>query len=77
MVCCLYTVCFTPLKNINQQFDDKIKIVLTDKFPNVNAFQLLATKSKGDISFLETSVDAANVPSALKGLRTIFSAFYH
>lgn len=64
-------------QNINQQPDDKIKIVLTDKFPNVNAFQLLATKSKGNISFLETSIDAANVPSTLTGFRTIFSAFHH
>jgi hypothetical protein len=63
--------------NINRQSDDKIKIVLTDKFPNINAFQLLAAKSKGDISFLETSVDAANVPSTLIGFRTIFSAFHH
>jgi uncharacterized protein (TIGR02284 family) len=65
------------LENINRQSDDKIKIVLTDKFPNVNAFQLLATKSKSDISFLETSIDAANVPSSLIGFRTIFSAFHH
>ena len=64
-------------QNINRQSGDKIKIVLTDKFPNVNAFQLLATKSKGDISFLEISVDAANVPSTLIGFRTIFSAFHH
>jgi uncharacterized protein (TIGR02284 family) len=64
-------------ENINQQSDDKIKIVLTDKFPNLNAFQLLATKSKSDISFLETSIDAANVPSTLIGFRTIFSAFHH
>lgn len=63
--------------NINRQSDDKIKIILTDKFPNVNAFQLLAKKSNGNISFLEKSVDAANVPSNLKGFRTIFSAFHH
>ena len=64
-------------QNINRQSDNKIQIVLTDKFPNVNAFQLLATKSKGDISFLETSIDASNVPSTLLGFRTIFSAFHH
>ncbi len=64
-------------QNINRQSDDKIKIVLTDKFPNVNAFQLLAAKSTADISFLETSIDAADVPSSLIGFRTIFSAFHH
>jgi hypothetical protein len=64
-------------QNINRQSDDKIKIVVTDKFPNVSAFKLLATKSKSDISFLETSIDAANVPLTLIGFRTIFSAFHH
>lgn len=64
-------------QNINRQSDENIKIILTDKFPNVSAFQLLATKSKGDISFLDISVDAANVPSSLTGFRTIFSAFHH
>ena len=64
-------------KNINLQSNYKIKILLTDKFPNVNAFQLLAAKSKGGTSFLETSIDAANVPSTLTGFRTIFSAFHH
>ena len=64
-------------QNINRHAQDKIKIVLTDKFPNVHAFQLLAMKSNGGISFLETSIDAANVPLSLKGFRTIFSAFHH
>lgn len=65
------------LKNINLQSNDKIKIVLTDKFPNVNAFRLIAAGSNGDISFSEISVDAANVPTNLKGFRTIYSAFHH
>lgn len=64
-------------QNINRQSDDKIKIVLTDKFPNINAYQLIAAKSNGEISFLETSIDVANVPSSLTGFRTIFSAFHH
>lgn len=64
-------------QNINRHAHDKIKIVLTDKFPNVHAFQLLALKSNGDIGFLETSIDAANVPLNLTGFRTIFSAFHH
>lgn len=64
-------------QNINRDFDEIIKIVLTDKFPSINAFKLLAANSKGGISFLETSVDAANVPPTLIGFRTIFSAFHH
>jgi hypothetical protein len=64
-------------KSLNQQSDTKVKIVLTDKYPNRNAFELLSLNTKGDISFSETSVDAANVPSSLKGFRTIFSGFHH
>ncbi len=65
------------LNNINQQSNEKVKIVLTDKFPNINAFQLLSAESKGDISFSDVSVDAAHVPSDLNGFKTIFSAFHH
>jgi hypothetical protein len=64
-------------KYINLQSADKVKFVLTDIFPNINAFQLLTEKSKGNISFSYNSVDASNVPSALKGFRTIFTAFHH
>lgn len=64
-------------QNINRQSVEKIKIVVTDKFPNPHAFQLLVEKSNGNITFLETSIDAASVPSSLIGFKTIFSAFHH
>jgi hypothetical protein len=63
--------------NLNQQPGNNVKIILTDKFPNTNAFKLLSAKTKDDISFLDTPVDAADIPSSLKGFRTIFSAFHH
>jgi len=64
-------------QNIEKQSDIDLKILLTDKFPNKNAFVFLSDKTKGSISFSDTSVDASQVPSNLKGFRTIFSGFHH
>jgi len=63
--------------NLNQQADIELKIVLTDKFPNKSAFELIFARTKGSISYADTSVDAADVPETLKGFRTIFSGFHH
>lgn len=54
----------------------EIKIVLTDFFPNIPAFRL--TKKKADnFDFIEKPVDARNVPTELKGLRTQFLSLHH
>src|SRR5206468_3149970 len=63
--------------SLKHQTNNKIKIILTDKYPNVHAFELLSSKTNGAISYSQTSVDAANVPGSLKGFRTMFSAFHH
>ncbi len=63
--------------NVEQQSNSNIQIVLTDKYPNKSAFEFLAAKTKGSISFSDISVDAADVPAGLKGFRTIFSGFHH
>lgn len=65
------------LHDLNQQSDVEIKIILTDKYPNISAYEFLKAKTGGAISFLDTSVDAADVPITLKGFRTIFSGFHH
>jgi len=62
---------------LSAQSGMEIKIILTDKFPNTSAYQYLSAKTKGGISFHDTSVDAADVPATLKGFRTIFSGFHH
>ena len=54
-----------------------IKIILTDKFPNTTAFEFLAAKSTGTISYIQHPVDAMNVSPDIKGFRTMFSAFHH
>jgi hypothetical protein len=64
-------------KAIAKRSGKEIKIVLTDKFPNLDAFKFLSAGSRGEISFSTSSVDAANVPNDRKGFRTVFSAFHH
>lgn len=54
-----------------------VKFILTDKFPNITSYKFLEEKSGGHISFIDSPVNAANVPEDLKGFRTIFSGFHH
>lgn len=63
--------------DLKQLSDAEIKIILTDKYPNIDAYEFLSAKTNGAISFLDTAVDAADVPFTLKGFRTIFSGFHH
>ena len=53
------------------------RIIMTDRFPNLAAFQRLEQASREQISFLRESVDARHVPNQLCGLRTIFNSFHH
>ncbi|MBK6967226.1 MAG: class I SAM-dependent methyltransferase [Bacteroidales bacterium] len=64
-------------ENLARQMGKHVKITLTDKYPNSSAYEFISAKTNGNISFSETSVDAANVPEALIGFRTIFSGFHH
>jgi hypothetical protein len=54
-----------------------LQIWLTDKYPNLEAFQSVSASSDHRITFSPESVDAMNVPRALKGLRTMFTSFHH
>lgn len=54
-----------------------IKIILTDKYPNIPALRYVTENSNRHISFLEEPVDALNVPEKLKGIRTMYSSFHH
>jgi hypothetical protein len=67
------------LLSLNQELikkKPKVKIVLTDLYPNFKAFQF--TKSQAaNFEYIPESVDARNVPKNLKGLRTMFLAFHH
>src|SRR5208282_4523292 len=54
-----------------------LHIWLTDKYPNLRAFENVRTVSENHIAFYPGPVDAMNVPRELTGLRTMFTSFHH
>jgi len=54
-----------------------LQVWLTDKYPNLEAFQSVSASSDHHISFYPEPVDAMKVPATLKGLRTMFTSFHH
>jgi hypothetical protein len=52
-------------------------VSLTDKFPNIAAFENAQTFPDVSIDFCRHPIDATKVPVELAGFRTIFSAFHH
>ena len=60
------------LKKDNQD----LKILLTDYFPNISAFEFIKNQSD-NFDYVKTPVDARNVPKELKGLRTQFLSLHH
>jgi len=54
-----------------------ITICLTDKYPNIEAFENARRKTDGKITFYPGFVDAASLPRDLSGFRTIFTSFHH
>lgn len=55
----------------------RLQVWLTDKYPNLKAFQTVSASSDHLITFYPEPVDATKVPGALKGLRTMFTSFHH
>ncbi|MEO8512203.1 MAG: class I SAM-dependent methyltransferase [Ignavibacteria bacterium] len=54
-----------------------IKITLSDKYPNIEAFEKIKEDTNGRVDFLKESVDVLSVPENSKCIRTVFSAFHH
>jgi hypothetical protein len=54
-----------------------IRVTLSDKFPNLPAFEYAALRGGGAIRFEIRSVDATAAPRDLAGLRTMFAALHH
>lgn len=53
-----------------------LKIVMTDFYPNIDAFE--HTKKQSDnFEYEKNSIDARKVPAQLRGLRTQFLSFHH
>ena len=53
-----------------------LKIVLTDYYPNIEAFKQTKASAK-NIEYIATSIDALNVPKSLDGLCTQFLSLHH
>ncbi|RDC66510.1 class I SAM-dependent methyltransferase [Adhaeribacter pallidiroseus] len=62
---------------LSHQVGYPVKITLSDKFPNIPAFELIKKQTHGLITYLPESVDATDVPANFTNFRTIFSAFHH
>ncbi|MBT9492924.1 MAG: class I SAM-dependent methyltransferase [Paucibacter sp.] len=65
------------LKNIPEINAGKVKIHLTDYYPNLPAFAELASTNPHCFTYTAEPVSALDVPSHLKGFRTLFSSFHH
>ena len=65
------------MKNLNDLTGREIRVTLTDKFPNIGAYEYLEKVTAGKIDFIDKQIDAMRVPPDLKGLRTMFSSFHH
>ena len=53
-----------------------LKIILTDYYPNIPAFEH-TKKQSANFEYIAASVDATAVPKELHGLRTMFLSFHH
>ncbi|MFP4474763.1 MAG: hypothetical protein ACLFOY_04335 [Desulfatibacillaceae bacterium] len=54
-----------------------VQVLLTDLYPNKEAFSWVEKLSGGRVTGHRESVDATNVPGELSGFRTMFGAFHH
>jgi len=54
-----------------------VRFTLTDRYPNLPAFQAAAQAGGGAIDFVPEAVDARAVPPELRGVRTLFNGFHH
>ena len=52
-------------------------VLLTDKYPNHDAFAQVRDQAQSQVDFVSESVDATRVPAHLQGVRTLFSSFHH
>jgi len=64
-------------KTLEQKLNSPVSLCLTDKYPNLTLFQHTKTKKQQKIDYYKNSVDATQLPSELKGMRTLFSSFHH
>ncbi|SDM18320.1 hypothetical protein SAMN05421823_11137 [Catalinimonas alkaloidigena] len=63
------------LDELRQKFPE-LRVLQTDYYPNRDAAAYLQ-QTRPDVDYLDVPVDARQVPTHLKGLRTLFLALHH
>ncbi|MEM1001491.1 MAG: hypothetical protein AAGH46_02455 [Bacteroidota bacterium] len=63
--------------NSKRKTDKPIKLLLTDKYPNNQIVQRINSLNLPNISYSETSVDAAAIEHTPHGLKTMIASFHH
>jgi SAM-dependent methyltransferase len=64
-------------EKLSQSLQRPVRVTVSDKFPNLEAFAWLSRQSQGAIDFAAEPIDATAVPPSFGGVRTVFSAFHH
>ncbi len=54
-----------------------LKVILSDYYPNIDAFEITKAKQHHIFEYVEESVNAMDVPKYLKGFRTHFNFLHH
>lgn len=67
----------TLAKTLEQKEGLTLDIRLTDKYPNIKAFDSAEPRGRNGVRFHSIPVDATQIPDELDGFRTIFSSFHH
>lgn len=60
-----------------RDLDASVPVLLTDKFPNTDAFERMNGAAAANVTYEFESVDATAVSAELSGFRTLFSSFHH
>ena len=62
---------------IGEATEGGIQVRLTDYYPNLSAFEALASAHEQVFEFSADPISALDVPDQLAGFRTLFSSFHH
>jgi hypothetical protein len=62
---------------LQQKTPIRLEIWLTDKYPNISAFETARKESDGAIHYCDESINAISIPQRLLGFRTVFTSFHH
>jgi SAM-dependent methyltransferase len=62
---------------LDAALDAPVRVTLTDKHPNLAAFEAAAQRCPGQVDFVADPVDATAVPDHLDGFRTLLGSLHH